>query len=152
MYQVQSHAHVSLVINGFRHGGWAQVENPVEFPPLEDLINLKWGQDGIPYGTTIPKLGGVMMTHHIPNCDSSDWWIAEFEYWKRAVEEGLPHREYNGIYQDLAQGRQSRLIRGMLIQAGHQSTPGADYSAGLVFTRIRSNNDGARTVSPLVRP
>ena len=141
---VQSHAHISCIINDFRLGGWAAVDQPVEFPALEDLVNIKLGADGIPYGTTNPKLGGPMMFYHVPNVEAADWWINEYEYWKLAVERGLPFREYEGIYHDLAQNRQSFLTRGFLMQAHHQSTAGLDYTGAIYFTRIRSNNAGAR--------
>ena len=149
--QVQSHAHISCIINGFRLGGWAEVEQPVEFPALEDLVNVKIGASGIPYGTANTKgLGGPMMFYHIPNAESADWWINEYEYWKTALERGLPFREYNGHYQDLAQGRQTQMVRGFLLQAHHQSTAGMDYTGGIYFTRLRSNNAGARTVPEVV--
>ena len=29
------------------------------------------------------------MFMHIPNSDSADWWIGEYEYWKQAVGGGF---------------------------------------------------------------
>ena len=144
--EITSHAHMSCIINDYPLGEWAGVDQPVEFPQLEDLVNVTLGAQGIPFGTTVPKLGGVMMFYHLPNSDSADWWIAEYEYWKLAVEEGLPFRSYEGHYHDLAQGRQSHMTDGFLMQAHHQATAGLDYTGAIYFTRIRSNNAGALKV------
>ena len=75
--QILSNAHISLILNGKTISGFADEERPVEFPATDDLIDVKYGNDGSMYGMTKPMYGGEITIRLAPSSEATAWFVKE---------------------------------------------------------------------------
>ena len=149
MPQIQSHLNVSVVINGRRFaGGWADEDQPVEFPSDDDLYDLSRSPDGGLYGINLPTFGGEVMFRFAPNSPDVQWWIQQLEMKKQNLLNQSAHIEYSGTYADILQGRAARFEGGLLTACPPMVVPNTTFEVGVTFEQIISEVDGANFALP----
>ena len=145
--QILSNAHISLILNGKTISGFADEERPVEFPATDDLIDVKYGNDGSMYGMTKPMYGGEITIRLAPSSEATAWFVKERIKLKNAQTNGDPIPVYNGRFADDAQKREAQLAGGFLKRCADLPEAGQTFEVVIAFEKITGNIDGA-TFSP----
>ena len=144
MAQIQSNAHISLVLNEYTISGFADEERPVEFPSSDDLLDRKYGNDGSMYGMSKPMYGGDLTIRLAPTSHATAWFVKERIKLKNAQTNGDPLPTYSGTFKDEGQGRKAELSGGYLLRCADLPEAGQTFEVVIAFERIIGNVDAAK--------
>ena len=148
MAQLKSHRHVECVLNGHRITGWSDDDPPYEFE-YEDSIEIKRGQDGGLYGSSMPNFGGKFTIKLDPTSPSAQWCMQQEQLRKNAMKNNTAIRTYSGTFSDPVQGVSWRLEGGFIMKFPSTSIANTSYEAMLEFEEITANVDGGTFHAPL---
>ena len=151
MSQILSHLHVNVILNNERIVGFAETEQPVEFP-TEELLSLKRGADGATYGTDNAMFGGPVIFRLAPTSTGAKQFIRWRAMNDQAGRNGTAKMIFNGSYSDTFQGRTARFSGGVLMSAPAMSVPNTDYEAIIHFDLIVGIVEGANFLPPGLSP
>ena len=107
MGQILSHLHTNVILLNTRITGFAEEEQPVEFP-AEELLSLKRGADGGVYGVDNAMFGGLVIFRLAPTGPGAKAFIQWRAMNDQATRNGTPKMIFEGSYSDTFQGRSAR--------------------------------------------
>ena len=136
-------AHIDILLNGHHVQGPADEENPYDLEDDGELFTAKDSPDGSFYGSSIPKLGGVLTLLLQPTSPTARWFMNLRSTRDNALENGLSLPIISGSYNDSVQGRKLTLTGGRLLQAPKLAKPAITYKGMIRFQRVISNLDAA---------
>ena len=146
--QIQSFAHLDLIINGHRFVGWADEDPPIDWE-FEDMNEVAHGADGGAYILSKPDLGGMMTVKLFATSPSTQWLIQQRAMRDNALVDKSAITIYSGSFGDAVQGATWELSGGWLDNVPLVAMPNVTFEARLGFERIVPNVDGATYQPPL---
>ena len=149
MTQILSHTHVDLILSGIRIEGYAEEDEPVEFPDGSDRVEIKTGADGASYGVSKAMFGGDVTIRLEPTSPSTQQFIQWGQEQKENMRNRRAFRIHSGSYTDTVQRRSSRLEGGMLKTWPDQATPDKTFEVVIHFDDIINQVDAAVFHPPL---
>lgn len=143
MTVIQSHRHITCILNGRRIGGWANENPPYEFVDVPELTEVEEGPDGTMHAMDTGKQGGGFMLKLLSSSQDAAWFLQ-----RRAARNRGERLIYNGSLGDSEQGFSAQMQRGVLVVCPPGIVPGQVFEVTLRFQEIQSSADGARFTPP----
>ena len=149
MAQIQSFAHIELILNGHRFTGWANEDPPLEFEQ-EPSSERSHGADGGLYAKGMPIYGNVMTFKMFPTSPTTQWAIQQEQLRKDSHFMGTQQIYYAGTYADPVLGVSYRLEGGIIDLFPAVQVPGLTYEGSVEFEVVTSLVDGGTFNPPRV--
>ena len=148
MAQLESFAHLELILNGFRFSGWADEDPPFEFD-FEESSERTRGADGGLYALGMPTYGGTFTFKVFPSAPPAQWAMQQEQMRKDAHKMGNPERIYAGTLVNPGTGVSYRVDGGIIATFPAVAVPGQTYEGMIDFEEITSLVDGGTFNPPL---
>ena len=149
MAQMESFAHVEIIVNGHRFSGYADEDPPVEFE-YESSSDRVRGADGGLYGKGMPVYGGMFTFKMLSTSPTTQWAIQQEQLRKDSHMDGTPQTLFNGTYVNPSTGVSYRMEGGMIDLFPATQVPGVTYEGSIDFEVITSLVDGGTFNPPRV--
>ena len=149
MAQIESFAHIEIIINGWRFSGYADEDPPVEFE-YESSSDRVIGADGGLYARGMPNYGGMFTFKMLPTSPTTQWAIQQGQLRKDSHMDGTPEILYSGTYVNPSTGVSYRMEGGVIDLFPATQVPGVTYEGSIYFEVITSLVDGGTFNPPRV--
>ena len=149
MAQIESYAHLEVIINGHRFTGWADEDPPFEFD-FEESSERTRGSDGGLYALGLPVYGGTFTFKMFSTSPTTQWSIQNEQMRKDAHKSGGQERTYDGSLTNPGTGVSYQLKGGIIATLPAVAVPGQTYEGMIDFEEIVSMVDGGRFLPPLM--
>ena len=146
--QIQSFAHLDLILNGHRFEGWANEDPPIDWE-FDDLNEVSWGQDGGVYLLSKPMFGGYMTVKVFDTSPTAQWLMQQRLQRDNALIDKAEVTVFSGSFGDAVQGSSWELSGGWLENVPLVAMPHVTFAAKIGFERITPNVDGGTYRPPL---
>ena len=144
MAQLESFAHLELILNGFRFSGWADEDPPFEFD-FEESSERTRGADGGLYALGMPTYGGTFTFKVFPTARRRNGPCNRSRCARTLTRMGNPERIYSGTLVNPGTGVSYRVDGGIIATFPAVAIPGQTYEGMIDFEEITSLVDDGGT-------